>query len=392
MKETSAKIRCGVIGVGFVGPHHIDAMRRLGFVEVVALATSSSKSARRKAAQLHVSKAYDSWEEMLEDSEIDVVDVATPTKYHFPIAIAAIARGKHVIVDKPLALNSTESKQLMEAAAKAGVINAVTFNIRYNAVLQQMRVLIERGEVGKIHLITGHYLQEWLLKDTDFSWRLDPDESGAVAMVADAGVHWFDLAQHLTGLRVTHILADLHTIIPIRQKPVGENREAFAAASGGQTEPYSVRVPDLGSVLMKFDNGARGVFTTTSLAAGHKNDLRIEVNGSQESMRWEQERPNELWIGRRDTPSQMLLKDPALLDESVRHYATLPGGHNEAWPDAFRNLMKNIFAFIAERRDPRTADGVAFPTFQEGWRAACVTDAIQASHLAGGRWTKVNYD
>jgi len=303
--------------------------------------------------------------------------------------MAALARGKHVIVDKPLALNSGEARQLVAAAEKAGVVHAVTFNIRYNPLIQQMRILARRGDFGRIHLVTGHYLQEWLLKETDFSWRLDPEQSGPLAMVADAGIHWFDLAQHITGLRITEVLSDLHTIIPTRQKPVGENREAFAAASGGRIEPYAVKVADLGSVLVKFNNGGRGVFTTTPLAAGHKNDLRIEINGANASARWEQERPNELWIGHRDEPSQTLLKDPPLLDESIRHYAKLPGGHNEAWSDAFRNLMLNIFVFIAEGRNPRTADGIAFPTFHDGLSAACIIDAIEKSHVLGGRWTEV---
>ncbi len=382
-------IRCGIVGVGFVGPHHLDAMRRLGFVEVVALCAGSLRAAELKAAQLHVRKAYGDWRALVNDPEVDVVDVATPTHLHFPIALAALQAGKHVIVEKPLALNAGEAGILLEAALQAGVVHAVTFNIRGHPLVQQMRALIRRGDIGPVHFVHGHYLQEWLLHETDFSWRLEVDQSGPAAMVADAGAHWFDLCEHLTGLRVTAVAAELHTILPTRKRPAGARREAFAAATAGATQDYSVRVPDLGCVMLRFNNGARGSFSTTPLAAGHKNDLRMEVNGATGSLRWEQERPNELWIGRRDQPNGVLLKDPPLLDESIRHFARLPGGHDEGWSDAFRNLMRDIFSFIVEKRNPGTTAEACFPTFRDGLRAARIVDAIVESHSAGGQWVTV---
>lgn len=382
-------IRCGIVGMGFVGPHHLDAMRRLGFVEVTALCASSIETARQKAAQLHVRKAYGDWRELVNDPEVDVVDVATPTRLHFPIALAAIEAGKHVIVNKPLALNSQEARTLLDRADDAGVVHAVAFNIRSYPLARQMRALIQRGAIGPIHFIHGHYLQEWLLYETDFSWRLEPEQAGPAAMVADAGAHWYDLCEHVTGLRVTEVSAELHTILPTRKKPSGGARKAFEAAASEPAADYAVKVPDLGCVLLRFDNGARGTFTTTSLAAGHKNDLRIEINGATGSLRWEQEKPNELWIGRRDQPNDVLLKDPPLLDESVRPHALLPGGHNEGWSDAFRNLMGEIFSSIANIRDSKDAGNPSFPTFRDGLRAAQIVDAILASHAAGGRWTKV---
>jgi predicted dehydrogenase len=375
--------------MGFVGPHHLDAMRRLGFVEVTALCASSLGAAKQKAAELHVGKAYGDWRELVNDPEVDVVDVATPTHLHFPIALAAIQAGKHVIVDKPLALNANEARILLDHALQAGVVHAVAFNIRSQPLAQQMRALIGRGKIGPIHFVHGHYLQEWLLYDADFSWRLEAEHSGPAAMVADAGAHWYDLCEHLTGLRVAAVAAELHTILPTRKRPSGAQREAFAAATPGATQDYTVKVPDLGCVLLRFDNGARGTFSTTSLAAGHKNDLRIEVNGATGSVRWEQERSNELWIGRRDQPNEVLLKDPQLLDESVRHYARLPGGHNEGWSDAFRNLMREIFSFIAEKRDFQKGGEASFPTFRDGLRAARIVDAIVESHAAGGQWVAV---
>jgi predicted dehydrogenase len=369
------KLRVGIVGFGFIGPHHLDAIRRLGFAEVTAIATSSSRAAREKAALHFVEKSYGKWTDLVADPEIDVIDVATPTHLHAPIALAAIAAGKHVIVDKPMALSSTEAQRMLTAARRAGVVHAVTFNIRYNVMLQHARALVARREIGDVRFVRGHYLQEWLLHETDYNWRLEPDKAGGLAMVADAGAHWYDMVQHITGRRIIRVLADLSSFIKTRR-----------VARGGKQR---VDVPDLGLVLCEFDNGARGQFATGAICAGHKNDLTIEVCGSRQSLRWEQERPNELWIGRRDEPNQTLLKDPRLLDKTIRHYAALPGGHNEAWPDAFRNLMRNILSFVRDGGDPREADEITFPTFATGLRVARIVDAIAASAKRGGRWTEV---
>jgi predicted dehydrogenase len=364
-------------------------MRRLGFVDIAAVCSAEPEVAREKAGLLGIPTVYERYEDLLDDPSIEVIDIVTPTRMHHPIALAAIARGKHVIVEKPLALSLDQAGEMRDAARAAGVVHAVTFNYRYHPLVQHARIMVERGEVGTIHLLHGHYLQEWLLYDTDFSWRLDPSESGPSAMVGDAGCHWFDLVEHVTGLRVTSVLAELRTVIPIRRKPLGA-REAFAGpAMEEETEPYSVRVPDLGAVLLRLSNGGTASFLTSPLCAGHKNDLRFEIHGSKLSLSWVQEDPNRLWIGRRGQPDQLLNRDPGLLAPEARQYSALPGGHNEGWPDAFKNTLRNIFEFIAENRDPQTADGVLFPTFADGCRAASISDAIVRSHAKGGVWTNV---
>ena len=386
------KLRVGIVGFGFIGPHHLDAIRRLGFAEVAGIATISEDDARQRAAQYFIPKHYATWQQLVADPEIDVVDVAAPTYLHAPVAIATARAGKHVIVDKPMAVTSDEAREMLAAARAAGVVHALTFTIRYNAMLQHTRAFVARGDLGELRLAQGHYLQEWLLKDTDFNWRLEPEQGGALGQVSDAGAHWYDLVQHVTGRRIVRVLADLASFIKVRQRPVDELREAFAAAKGGRTVDYPVRVPDLGMILFQFDNGARGLFSVSALCAGHKNDLTIELCGSKSSVRWQQERPNELWIGHRDEPNQTFLKDPPLLDSSVRQYAALPGGHNEAWPDAFRNLMRNILTFMAEGRGPAGADENIFPTFATGYRVCRIVDAIAASAKAGGRWDDVGQD
>ena len=385
-------IRYGIVGVGFVGPHHVEAVRRLGFVEIVAVADATLEIARRKADQLRVPRAYGSYEQLVADPDIDVVDIATPTWLHHPVAVAAIAKGKHVIVDKPMAVTSAQAREMRDAARTAGVVNAVTFNYRYHPMVQQARLMIARGDIGAVRFVHGQYLQEWLLYETDFSWRLEPDKAGAACVIGDAGAHWYDLAQHLTGQRIVSVLADLNTAIKVRKKPLGQWREAFAADSGGKTEDFPVQVDDLSSLLVRFDNGAVGNFFASQVCAGHKNDLRIEINGSKESLAWVQERPEELWLGRRGAPNCTLLKEPETLAPEARQYAALPGGHGEGWPDAFKNLMRNVLAFIAEGRDPATADGVQFARFEEGYRVDCIIDAILKSHRAGSRWVDVDYE
>lgn len=382
-------VRYGIVGAGFVGPHHIEAVRRLGFVEIAALAGSNLESARRKAEQLHIPKAYGNYQDLVADPTIDVVDIATPTWLHRSMAMAAIAAGKHVIVDKPLAVNCVQAREMRDAARAAEVVHAVTFNYRYHPVVQHAREMIAKGDIGPIRFMHGHYLQEWLLHDTDFSWRLEADKAGAACVIGDAGAHWFDLAEYLSGLRITRVLADLNTMIKVRKRPVVKSREAFAPAEAGETEDYQVSVDDLSSVLIRFDNGAVGNFFASQICAGHKNDLSIEMNGAKASLAWKEESAEELWIGHRGEPNQTLMKDPSLLAAAAQSYAALPGGHNEGWPDAFKNLMRNILTFIAEGRDPKEADGQLFPRFDEGLRAAIIVDAIIKSQQSGNHWVDV---
>ena len=381
----------GIVGAGFVGPHHVDAVRRLGYVDVVAVAGSSQASAEKKAEALGARRAYGSYEALLNDPEIQVVHNATPNYLHYPVNAAAIAKGKHIVSDKPLAMTAAEAKKLLDQATQAGIVHAVTFNYRGNPLVQQARNTIARGDIGKPHFLVGQYLQDWLLKDTDYSWRLEPDKGGASSALGDIGSHWCDLAQHLSGLRITHVLGDITTVIPKRKKPVG-SREAFAAADANQkVETVDIKVEDLASVLLRFDNGAKGAFSVGQVCAGHKNDLEIEICGSKSSLKWRQEHQNELLIGHRDRPNEILQKDPALIDSEAGRYAHLPGGHQEAWADAFANLMRDIYGFIAEGRKPSDPHPPAFATFEDGYRANCIVEAILHSASKGSAWTKVEY-
>ena len=381
------RIGMGLVGAGFVGPHHVDAVRRLGFVDIVAVAGSNDDSGRAKAAALGARRGYGSYQALLEDPDVEVVHNATPNHLHYAVTSAALAKGKHIVSDKPLAMTAAESKKLVEEARRAGVVAAVTFNYRGNPLVQQARHAIARGDIGTPHFVHGHYLQDWLLKDTDYSWRLDPEKGGASSALGDIGSHWCDLAQHVTGRRITHVLGDITTVIKQRKKPRG-SREAFQTGSGGDVDVVDIRVEDLASVLVRFEGGARGVFSVGQVCGGHKNDLVLEVCGSEASMRWRQEHQNELWIGHRDGPNALLQKDPSLLDAETRGYAHLPGGHQEAWADAFCNLMREIYATIAAGAPyPPMAPMVA--TFEDGFRANRIVEAILSSADDGGAWTRV---
>jgi predicted dehydrogenase len=390
------RLGMGLVGPGFVGAHHLDAVRRLGFVDVIAIAGSSEASARKKAEVLGVPKAYGRYEALVADPAIHVVHNTTPNYLHVPVITAALAQRKHVISDKPLAMSADAARSLWYSARDARVVHAVTFNYRGNPLVQQAREMVARGEVGDVHFAHGGYLQDWLLQQTDFSWRLEPEKGGPSSAVGDIGSHWCDLVQHVLGRRIEAVLADLTTVIATRLKPAA-SVEAFASAgeeAGGarslqSREKFTVRSEDLATILLRFEGGAKGCVSVGQVCAGHKNDLWFELNGRRASLRWRQERQNELWIGKREDANRMLPKDPSLVGDAARRYTHLPGGHQEAWSDAFFNVLRDVYRFIADGNDPDNPKPPAFATFEDGYRAACVVDAVLESHRRGAVWVNV---
>ncbi len=355
----------GLVGPGFVGAHHIDAVRRLGFVDVVAIAGSSDASARQKADAWGVARAYGRFEDLVADPDVDVVHNTTPNALHAPVIRATLARRKHIVSDKPLAMNAADAFDLWREAEASGVVHAVTFNYRGNPLVQQAREMIAAGDIGDVHFVHGAYLQDWLLYPTDSTWRLDPSMGGESSAFADIGSHWCDLVQHVTGQRIVSVLADLTSVIETR------------------------RSEDLATVLVRFDGGAKGAVNVGQVCAGHKNGLWFEANGGTASLRWRQEDQNVLWIGRRDAANAVLPKDPTLLAPSARAYAHLPGGHQEGWADAFGNVMRDVYTFIRDGCRPSDPHPPAFATFEDGYRAACIVDAVLDSHRNGSVWTAV---
>ncbi len=384
------KIRAGIIGAGFVGPHHVNAVRRLGYVEVVAIAASTLESAERKAARLGIDRAYSSYEELLADRAIEVVHVCTPNYLHYSVVMAAIRSNKHVICDKPLALTAVEAREMRDYALAAGVVNSVAFNYRFSPMVEQARAMVAGGEIGNVRFVHGHYLQDWLLYETDFSWRLEAEKAGPSNSVGDIGSHWCDTAQFIAGLKIERVLASLNTMVQVRKKPAGSPADRFEEHA--EAEDYVITSDDLGSILVEFEGGARGVFLVGQVCPGHKNDLKIEINGSSASLKWKQEQPDELWVGRRDKPNMQMTRDPALLTASARPLSSSPAGYSEGWADGFKNLMERVYWFIAKGRHPVVnRDKIDFPTFEDGYLANCVVDAIIRSNVDRSRWTEVEY-
>ncbi|HWD20327.1 MAG TPA: Gfo/Idh/MocA family oxidoreductase [Verrucomicrobiae bacterium] len=379
-------IKAGIIGTGFIGPAHVEAVRRLGFVEMSALCEANEALAATKAAQLGIPKSYGSVEALLADPEIDVVHNCTPNHLHFDISRKIMAADKHVISEKPLAMTTAESKQLVKLAAKSGVVNAIDFNYRYYPLVQEARDMVASGKLGDVFHANGSYTQDWLFLPTDWNWRLVPGFSGKSRAIADIGSHWCDCIQFITGLRITRVMADLRTIHKNRMKPKKEV-ETYSGKmlTAADYEAVKITTEDYANVLFEFDNGAFGSFSVSQCFAGRKNRLFYELAGSKRAVTWDQERPNELWIGYREKANEVLIKDPSLLSPRARAYAHYPGGHPEAYPDGLKNFMLRVYSYLAGKT--KEAD---FSTFQDGHNELAICEAILASSAAK-KWTAVKY-
>lgn len=377
-------LAAAVVGTGFIGPIHVEALRRLG-VPVIGLLASTPEKGRQAAATLGIPRAYDHYAALLADPEVKVVHLTSPNRLHFEQCRQALAAGKHVICEKPLAMTAAETAELVRLAQAAPVVTAVCYNIRFYPLCLEARQRIADGLLGDIYHITGSYVQDWLLYDTDFNWRVLAEEGGALRAVADIGTHWVDLVTWISGKEVEQVCADLRTFVPIRRRPRG-SVETFQSkvARAAATEPMPITTEDYGSVLLRFQNGSSGCFTVSQVAAGRKNCLRYEIAGSKGSLAWDSERPNELWIGHRDQPNEVLLRDPALLRPPANRYAATPGGHNEGFVDTFKQMFRAIYESI-EGGDRQTRP---FASFADGHREVLLGEAILESQRTG-TWVRI---
>jgi len=383
------RLGMGLVGPGFIAGQHIDAVRRLGDVDVIAIAGSSKDSAERRASELKVGRSYGSYKELIADGDVHVVHNTTPNHLHFPVTMAALEAGKHVISDKPLALDAEEARRLRDAALAANVAHIVTFNYRGNPLVQQARAMLADGASGEIAYVHGHYLQDWLTDSGVYSWRSDPSKGGATSALGDIGSHWCDLAEHVSGRRIVSVLGDLTTVVKTRYS-AGASVKAFSRESGGERTAVAMTSEDLATVLLRFDDGSKGSFSVGQTLPGHKNDLQLEINGLKRSLRWRQEEQNELWVGHADAPNQVIGKDPSLVSGEALRYTHLPAGHQESWADAFLNVVRDGYDWIREGGQMESKPP-ALPTFDDGYRSNCIVAAILKSHAAGNTWQKVDY-
>jgi predicted dehydrogenase len=380
-----SEIGAAVIGSGFIGTVHIEALRRIG-VRVTGLLESSPELGAQRGETLGLARAYDSLDELLGDEAVDVVHVTSPNELHHPQVKAVLAAGKHVVCEKPLAMTSEESAELVELAAASGLVNAVNFNIRFYPLNQHVAGFIRDGGVGDVRLVTGRYFQDWLLYDTDWNWRLEKDQGGALRAVGDIGSHWLDLTSFLTGLRVEAVMADLTTFIPVRQKPAGPVL-TFSTERAAETIPVEIRTEDVATILIRFEGGARGSVAISQLSPGRKNSLAYQIDGASAAVAWDSEQPEQLWIGHRDTPNELLIRNPALMNAAGVAAARLPGGHVEGFADTFGAVFTAVYRDVAAGGP--SADR-RYASFEDGHEEMLLGDAVLESSRTG-RWVPVTH-
>jgi predicted dehydrogenase len=372
-------LRAGVVGTGFIGAVHVEALRRLG-VQVVGVVGSSPERAKGKG----LAPVIESYERLLGDEGVDVVHLTTPNHLHAEQVKQALAAGKHVVCEKPLALTSEESAELLELAQDSGVVHCTNFNIRFYPQIQQARELVADGGVGTVWNVHGGYLQDWLLLPTDWNWRLEPEKGGALRAVADIGSHWLDLVQFVIGKRVALVLADLATTIPVRRRPAREI-ETFASADDVEREDAPMTTEDLAHILLRFDDGTRGSVVVSQVSAGRRNSLRFEVDASDGSLAWDSERNEELWLGHRGKPNELLPRDPSLFASEASRRTGLPAGHAEGFGETFKELYRAVYTAVAAGGPPDEPD---YPTFADGHWENVLGDAVALSNRER-RWVEV---
>lgn len=368
-----------------MGRVHLEALRRVEFVDVVAVAGRKLEPAQKLAASFGVEKAVDDYRQILQDTMIDAVHICTPNASHYPMAKAALLAGKHVLCEKPLSVSVTEAEDLVALARERNLRNCVCHNLRYYPMVQQMRGMREAGDLGQVLVVQGTYSQDWLLYDTDWNWRIESEAGGPSRTMADIGSHWFDMAEHVTGLRLRSLCADLQTYYPTRKRPK-QSVETFAGklSVAHDVEDVPVTSEDFGAVIFRMGEVTRGSMTASQVSAGRKNGLRMEIYGTKSSVAWNQERPDELWIGHRNSPNQVIIKDPTLLKEGASTYADLPGGHSEGYDDTFKQVFRRFYRSILEPQSP-----AEYPQMSDGLRQMHVLQAVLESNRHRG-WVDVS--
>ena len=377
-------LKTAIFGTGFMGRVHLEGVRRVESVQPVAIAGRNADAAKRLGSGFSIANVTTNYEDILRDPGIDAVHICTPNAQHFPMAKAALSAGKHVLCEKPLATSVAEGEELVSIAKRQGLRNCTCHNLRYYPMVQQMRRMREAGDLGEILVVQGTYSQDWLLYDTDWNWRVETGAGGPSRCMADIGSHFFDMAEHVTGLRVTSLCADLQTFHMTRKQPK-HSVETFANKLLGPEDYIATPVDteDFGAVIFRMGNRTRGAITASQVSAGRKNRLSIEIYGTKASVAWDQERPDELWSGRRDQGNEVYIKDPSLLKPGARSYADLPGGHSEGYDDTFKQVFRRFYASI-QKGDAEPE----YPQFSDGLRQLTILDAVLQSNRTRS-WTDV---
>lgn len=345
-----------------MGSVHSRALRAAG-IEIAGVLSSSPESTEQATKNLGISRGYGSLNELLEDSSVNLVHVLTPNHSHAELVALALEAGKNVICEKPLTVETSDAVILAARAEELGLIGAIPFVYRYHAMAREARARVLRGELGQIFSVRGEYLQDWLLNQNDSNWRVDVAAGGRSRAFADIGIHLCDLIEFVTGQRITKLVSNLLTAYPQRSN-------------------QNVLTEDAVGVLAQLEGGAIASLMVSQVAAGHKNALVIELHGSNQALRFLQEEPEKLWIGRQ-SGSLLQMRDPNSLSDSAKRFARLPPGHPEGYMDAFSSFVEDVeLAILGE-----TPEGM--PNFHDGVRSSQLTDAVMDS-AARGCWVEIS--
>lgn len=381
-KPSLQSLRAGVIGTGFIGPVHVEALRRLG-IPVTAICDVGNL-AQAAAEKLAIPQAFADYRKLLASPEVDVVHITTPNRFHCEMSLAALRAGKHVVCEKPLAMNTRETALIVKTARAAGKVFAVNYNVRFYPAVLQLRRQIASGDLGDVIHVNGSYFQDWLFKDTDYNWRLLPGEGGKLRAVADIGTHWMDTVSFILGARILSVFADLATWHKNRRRPLGEVQTFAKADARMKYATYKVQTDDFASVLLRFANGSRGNLAVSQVAAGRKNCIRIEIYGSKKSAWWCSENPEMLHLGHRDGANEVAVRATPAFGDGAAGFVDYPPGHVEGFPDTFKMNFRAIYSAIAGTGQERQL----FASVQDGHQEVAVCEAIIKSHHTK-QWTKI---
>ncbi len=372
---TEPPLRVAIAGAGMVARLHLDAARRAG-AHVVGVCASTPERSRQAAERFGLERAFASAEDLATDDEVDVVHVCTPNASHYSLTELALRSGKHVVCEKPLATTSADAEDLVKRAQSSGLITAVPFVYRYHPMAAEARSRVRGGALGPVRLIHGHYLQDWLCEPDDNNWRVDPALGGASRAFADIGSHWCDLLEWVTGHRISELIAQTQTVLPMREGAArgtfsGDDASGDAAASSST----AVTTEDVAQLLFRTDRGATGALTISQVSPGRKNRLWFEVDGAASSVAFDQENPESLFIGSR-AGNASLLRDAALLSPEAARLSVLPAGHPMGYADCFAAFIGDVYTAI--RSGSETSPN-GLPTFDDAARTVRLTEAVLRS-------------
>ncbi|MFN2418015.1 MAG: Gfo/Idh/MocA family protein [Candidatus Limnocylindria bacterium] len=380
----SRSLRAAVIGVGFVGAQHVEALRRIG-VDVRVIAASAADRARTAARALDLPHWTGDWAAAASDPAVDVVHVCVPNDLHRQVVLAALDAGRHVVCEKPLGLDLAEGRELATAASRSDRVAVLCHNYRFFPMVAELRLQIAAGVMGRVSAIRGVYLQDWLLSANATNWRIDAARGGRSRTIADIGSHWVDLAETVAQHKLTAVMADVATLHA--RRPGYSHVGTFSGAADGAVEWVDVTTEDQAGLLLRFDGGVQGTLALSQVSAGHGNDLELSIDGTSGSATWRQEQPDQVWLARGGTV-EMIARSAERLSPGARQLARLPAGHNEGGADALRNLLAAAYAEMGAGRPMDEALSAPLPTFDDGMRHLAFVEAALRS-AAEGRWVAI---